>query len=557
MLLVILYFLIVAVIAYGLGLGVLKLLHSQLGLVETIFLGLAGITVLATCWAFFMPLGGVFSVFLMLLTAVMYALFTDFKTTRIRFAAIKYNVWQVLFFVSILVVVALAASMPAYLVDNESYYIQTIKWLNSYGFVPGLGNLHIFLIQQSGLHILQAALDFDTVYDRINDISAFYLLVGLCWSAFAKAESPQPIVIYFKRLFPTATFLFLLLATSPTADLPVYVLSYYVIYKFLIHWHQSDLSHIFMMLILSLLVAYFKVTATLLVVFPLILLIKNLAISLRYFVKAVVAGLLFFVLFVAKNMVISGLPMYPLTTWTPVRVSWQVNEALASPQRVVTAALQGPSVIVGDSRFSWVEQAKSWLFQGNVETYLNTAILVVFMAGICFLFKFKDKSMRWVLGVFLLQSVVLFFVSSQFRFFFNLLYPAVLLIGIVAIGNHLRVFKVITHAGFLLGLLVFVTPQLVNKLTDNPMMKNRLMLQTTMLVIPSEQSIVSKAAYQSREGNMIYYHAKDDDFFWSTNDVPLPAVQKKYLEYTKYYFKTRPQMRGASLKNGFYADESF
>lgn len=543
--------------AYGVGLGVLRFFSSKPGPAETIFLGLAGITVIASCWAFFMPLSTVFSLLLVMLTIAMYMLFADFKAMRLQFVGKTFSVRHVLFFAGIVLVVALAASMPAYLVDNESYYIQTIKWLNQYGFVPGLGNLHIFLNQQSGLHILQAALDFDTVYDRFNDISAFYLLVGLCWSAFAKAESSQQTVIYFKRLFPLATFLFLLLATSPTADLPVYVLSYYVIYKFVIHWHQSDLSHIFMMVILSLVVAYFKVTATLLVVFPLLLLVKNRAISSRCFVKSAVVGLLFLVLFVAKNVVISGLPLYPLTTWTPVRVSWQVNAALVSPYRVVTAALQGPSAIAGDARFNWLLQAKSWLFQGGVETYLNMAILVACMVGFYFLFKFKDKSMRWVLGVFLLQSVVLFFVSSQFRFFFNLLYPAMMLIGIVLIGNRLYILKGMRYAGFLLGLLVFATPQLVNILTDNPMMKNRLRLQATMLVMPSTQSVVSKAAHQSREGNMRYYHAKEDDFFWSTNDVPLPAVQKKYLEYTKYYFKTRPQMRGTSLKDGFYANDSF
>src|SRR5690606_3931123 len=39
-----------------------------------------------------------------------------------------------------------SAGLP-FVVDNESYYIQTIKWLNEYGFVKGLANLHLFLAQ--------------------------------------------------------------------------------------------------------------------------------------------------------------------------------------------------------------------------------------------------------------------------------------------------------------------------------------------------------------------------------------------------------------------------
>lgn len=67
------------------------------------------------------------------------------------------------------------------MIDNESYYIQTIKWLDKYGLVKGLANLHVYLAQQSGFHILEAALNFDSVYDRFNDLSAFYLLIGVVW----------------------------------------------------------------------------------------------------------------------------------------------------------------------------------------------------------------------------------------------------------------------------------------------------------------------------------------------------------------------------------------
>ena len=77
---------------------------------------------------------------------------------------------KILFGIISLLILAQCASPPLIL-DNESYYIQTIKWLNQYGFVKGLVNLHVFLGQTSGWHLLQSAFSFSFLYDRFNFFS--------------------------------------------------------------------------------------------------------------------------------------------------------------------------------------------------------------------------------------------------------------------------------------------------------------------------------------------------------------------------------------------------
>jgi len=52
---------------------------------------------------------------------------------------------------------AQSAGAP-YMIDNETYYIQTIKWLDQYGLVPGLANLHFFLSQMSGILFLERSI---------------------------------------------------------------------------------------------------------------------------------------------------------------------------------------------------------------------------------------------------------------------------------------------------------------------------------------------------------------------------------------------------------------
>ena len=66
---------------------------------------------------------------------------------------------QLIMSVITVLIIAQCSTAP-FVIDNETYYIQTIKWLNEYGFVRGLANLHISLGQCSGWHILQSAFSF-------------------------------------------------------------------------------------------------------------------------------------------------------------------------------------------------------------------------------------------------------------------------------------------------------------------------------------------------------------------------------------------------------------
>ena len=71
------------------------------------------------------------------------------------------------------------SSKSPFLIDNESCYIQTIKWINEFGFVKGLANLHIFLEQTSPFHVLQAGFNFSFLTNNLNDLNGLILVI-LC-----------------------------------------------------------------------------------------------------------------------------------------------------------------------------------------------------------------------------------------------------------------------------------------------------------------------------------------------------------------------------------------
>jgi hypothetical protein len=63
------------------------------------------------------------------------------ENTKIFFAKIKFSPSILLFFIAWLIILMINAG-PLIMDDTESYHIQSIKWIQEYGSVPGLVNLH-------------------------------------------------------------------------------------------------------------------------------------------------------------------------------------------------------------------------------------------------------------------------------------------------------------------------------------------------------------------------------------------------------------------------------
>jgi hypothetical protein len=147
-------------------------------------------------------------------------------------------------------IVAQCSSIP-YVIDNESYYIQTIKWINEYGFVKGIVNLHFFLGQTSGWHITQSVFNFSFLYSNFNDLSGFVMLLGAVFSIqkldeFSQNKNSNYLLI---GLFPISSIFLFQFISAPSPDIPVYVLSFIIFFYFLENFKdnaksiQDDIDH--------------------------------------------------------------------------------------------------------------------------------------------------------------------------------------------------------------------------------------------------------------------------------------------------------------------------
>ena len=126
--------------------SILKIENRNMPL--TVLCGMFSQVVILTAACFFTNLGWRFFVFnaVFHLLVALYFRNKILLDTQIFFLEIKQLSFYSKVVLSIILILGLyKCACTPFLIDNESYYLQTIKWINEYGFVKGLANLHIFL----------------------------------------------------------------------------------------------------------------------------------------------------------------------------------------------------------------------------------------------------------------------------------------------------------------------------------------------------------------------------------------------------------------------------
>lgn len=114
--------------------------HVRIPLVKTI-LGLGLVTFFAGVWAFFGRIHWEFHLVLLGINVFLGWRYYPFWKRAVFQSYLRFHAWswplKSYFAVVSILLLAQCASAP-YVIDNESYYIQNIKWLNEYGMVKGL-----------------------------------------------------------------------------------------------------------------------------------------------------------------------------------------------------------------------------------------------------------------------------------------------------------------------------------------------------------------------------------------------------------------------------------
>jgi hypothetical protein len=530
-------------------------LHSAI----SICVGFFGVSLLTGFYAIWFPIDGYFQILLISISFVLLIINKSFISNYVSLLKSEYRSLSrflklLLGFIFILILAQSAS--PPFIIDNESYYIQTIKWLNNFGYVKGLVNLHLFLGQTSGWHILQSAFNFSFIYDRFNDISGLILILGNYYALtqlnsyiYKKDKSKISLAV---GLFPVFNVFFIQFISAPSPDIAIYVLVLMVCHLFIVCYNYYSKDTFILLTLLVLFMIFIKLTVLLYCLLPIVVFIKHYTYSRKNVISlAVITSITVFSICI-KNIIITGSPIFPIMAFSEFQASWHLPQAIQTYFN--NYGLAGGYQMSLDSfeQSTWFVRLKSWVLALGIHGLFNKALIII-LTFTPFILKhfYHNKAYWWFYFVGLLSVMALFLTSPQYRFYFPfILVFSLLILGLIVI--HKKTIQIVLIGATVLVFIPLVFLVNIQKLTNNENHVNSNPFKLTYLIEPHRNSRFANDYKTIQMGNTYINTPNNIDFFWGTGDVPVPAVNQEQLDYFKTYFRVIPQQYSEDLKDGFY-----
>lgn len=269
--------------------------------------------------------------------------------------------------------------------DTDLYHAQAIRWIEEYGVVKGLGNLHNRFAYNSAFFCLQALFSLKfAVNQSLHSVNGFVASVMLCYAASTlsiwKKERLKisdfykiGMFIYFSYLENSP------LISSPGSDLLTLCMVLYVSAQWseLMERQEEDPAEYGVLCLLAVWAVTVKLSAGLLVilaVYPAVLLIRQK--KWRQIFLFLGAGILIVLPFLGRNVIVSGYLIYPYSSIDLFNVDWKMAASVAADDsREIMAWGRGMT-----SRAAYDAPFSTWFpvwYDG-----LNGMIRVLFLANI-------------------------------------------------------------------------------------------------------------------------------------------------------------------------------
>lgn len=308
--------------------------------------------------------------------------------------------------------------------DSYLYHAQSIRWIEEYGAVPGLGNLHNRIAYNSSIFCLQALFSIKFLFGQsLHSINGFITLVfigyALCSMKFLRKRKwyvsdflRLGLIIFFNdsQNYP--------LISSPGSDLLALGLVLYILIKWVSLWedgetHQAPYAYLCLLGVFDVSVKLSAAMIVLLALLPTVELVKKK--KWKDICLYVFAGVVIILPFLIRNVIISGYLLYPYPELDLFDVDWKMPEyTLFFDRNEVKAWGRGLNdVRLFDTPFRewfslWYGKLSRTMRQWFVLNIISMAVAILY--GIYKAFK-KDGRYLW-LSITVGTCFILWFVSS-------------------------------------------------------------------------------------------------------------------------------------------------
>lgn len=324
--------------------------------------------------------------------------------------------------------------------DTNIYHAQTIRWIETYPVVPGLGNLHGRLAFNSAWLLSNALFSLSFLGSRSFHLTAGVLFVVVLlyfWKGFqviAKGEY-KPSALLGLLFFPLAFSLLGAEISSPGTDFPVSLLLWLIAVLWVEQLEQEQPFHQVLIVLFGAFVVTVKFSAA--PVLLLALFFCGVALfrgqKLRFVVMVVCIGVVLLP-FLLRNIIMSGYLLYPFPNVDIFSFDWKVPLERVTDERAgIIAWARFPRMDTSQAMAMPFDQwFPQWLANQtlNRRLMLFASLLSVLIAIPSMLFRLQPR--RYWLGWLTFYIGVWFwlFNAPDFRFGFGFLISAILLAGV-------------------------------------------------------------------------------------------------------------------------------
>lgn len=215
--------------------------------------------------------------------------------------------------------------------DTGLYHAQAIRWIEEYGIVPGLGNLHMRLAYNSAFMSLQALFSFKWLLGQsLHTLNGFFCLfcIGYAVMTVRTRKEMRWSVSDILKCF----MLFYIVMqrhhlSSPCTDIWAMLLVFYVCTKWFEFAEKDEQTvtpwcFICLITVYAVTVKLSGVPIVLLVAYPLAMLVKNK--DVKRILSNIAASVFIGLPFLARNVILSGYLIYPYASIDLFPVDWKM-----------------------------------------------------------------------------------------------------------------------------------------------------------------------------------------------------------------------------------------
>ena len=511
-----------------------------------VILGLVFIYTTAIFWSFFFKIGIIYNIIL-----VVSSLFLLYKN-NFRISGFKiFNVG--LIFLIVLILSAFSAIKTNYY-DEGLYYIQWVKWLNSYGIVKGIANLHQRFGFNSSVHILQAVFSLGYTSLKFNDLNGFLLsllLIDSVNTINSPTKEKNNVSTFSFFSFLVIFFFSLRTWTTMSVDPIILIFSIYILKHFLIYFESNFEYDTSLKIIIILCFFTFTIKPTSFVfIVPVVVYFLNSLIKKRHNITFFITKCFFIILapWIISNIFISGYMFFPFKLFDVFNFEWKVpNEALWSPESRLTTKQLENHFNLKFSEIPTLSWLKHWIL--NLSIYFKSVLLLTFLSLIITIrgsikaFQVGRASPFIIINVFYLFIIVssLITFGPNFRFF-NFAYCILIIstLSLVYLKSNLNLFfkKV-----FINGLIMFFFIYHSYDFIYNRVHYREFFTKTVLL--PFQHSSKNDKIFTLN--GQKYFVSNDTDQCWNS---PLPCAVGGEALFNIYENKGL-SLINKEIKNGF------